>query len=282
MSTISRRDLIKSGVLGAVSLSVGATVQSCQSSTQFRKKNERKFTLGLASYTSRKFNLEQTLAMTRLVDLTAIALKSFHLPLDATVNEIKAVAAKTKSAELDLYGGGVIYMNDEHQVNQAFEYAKTAGMRVIIGVPNHELLGLVNQKVKEYDICVAIHNHGPGEKMYPSPESIYEKIKLSDKRVCLCLDIGHCQRLGLNPAAQAEQFADRLLDVHIKDVTESTENGKSIEIGRGVIIIPSFLTALLKINYSGVVAFEYEKDEDDPLPGLAESVGYVRGVLDVI
>ena len=78
---------------------------------------------------------------------------------------------------MELYGGGVIYMKSKEQVDQAFEYAKNAGMSTIIGVPNHEFLEYTNDKIKEYDIKVAIHNHGPGDEMYPSPESIYEKIK---------------------------------------------------------------------------------------------------------
>ena len=98
----------------------------------------------------------------------------------------------------------------------------------------------------------------------------------------LCIDIGHTKRIGLDPTEDTERFADRLHDVHIKDVSAASEEGKTIEIGRGVIDIPRFLQTLLKINYTGTVAFEFEKDKEDPLPGVAESVGYVRGVLSVI
>ena len=155
-------------------------------------------------------------------------------------------------------------------------------MTTIIGVPKHELLALVNKKVQEYDIKVAIHNHGPGDKVYPTPRSAYERITELDKRVGLCIDIGHTQRAGEDPSEAAEKFADRLLDVHIKDVSASTVEGKTVEMGRGVIDIPRFVKTLLKINYADVVSFEYEKDEQDPLPGVAESVGYVRGVLATI
>jgi sugar phosphate isomerase/epimerase len=237
------------------------------------------FKLGLASYTLRKFNLDDTLAMTKRVGLKYICFKSFHLPLDSTPAQIQAVVAKVNEAGLILYGGGVIYMTTEDQVHNAFDYAKAAGMKVIIGVPSPELLPLVDKKVEQYDIKVAIHNHGPGDKTYPTPASVYERIKDLDKRIGLCNDIGHTMRAGTEPAVSAERFADRLLDVHMKDVTEATANGQNIEIGRGVIDIPEFLKMLVKIKYSGVVSFEYEKDEDDPLAGLAESVGYVRGVL---
>jgi sugar phosphate isomerase/epimerase len=217
--------------------------------------------------------------MTQRVGLKYIALKSVHLPLESTRAEIEAVAAKVKEAGLELYGGGVIYMKNEAEVNQAFDYAKAAGMKVIIGAPQPELIALVNKKVQQYDIKLAIHNHGPGDKTYPTPASVYEKIKDLDKRVGLCDDIGHTQRSGVNPSESAIEFADRLLDVHIKDVSQATAKGQGVEVGRGVIDIPRYLRTLIKVGYRGVVAFEYEKDADDPLAGLAESVGYVKGVL---
>ena len=150
---------------------------------------------------------------------------------------------------------------------------------VIIGVPNHEYLDLVEQKVAEYDIRLAIHNHGPTDQAYPTPESAYELIRDRDPRMGLCIDVGHTQRAAVDPAESAERFADRLHDVHIKDVTAATAEGSTTEIGRGVVDIPRFLRTLLEIEYGGTVSFEFEKDANDPLPGTAESVGYVRGVL---
>ncbi len=136
--------------------------------------------------------------------------------------------------------------------------------------------------MRKYDIRVAIHNHGPGDKVYPTPAVAYEKIKDLDRRIGLCIDIGHTARAGVDPSRAAEQFADRLLDIHMKDVTAATAKGVCIEAGRGVIDIPRFLRTLDRIGYAGMVSFEFEKDPADPLPGLAESVGYVRGVLAVI
>lgn len=237
------------------------------------------FELGLASYTLRKFDLAKTLDMTNRVGLKHIALKDFHLAMNSSPEQIRDTVAKVKEAGLTLYGGGVIYMRDEAQVNQAFDYAKAAGMGVIIGVPQPPLLALVEKKVKEYDIKVAIHNHGPGDKVYPVPATIIEKIKDLDPRIGLCNDIGHTIRAGVDPAASLEEFADRLIDVHIKDVTSADAKGGAIEVGRGVINIPQVIRTLARINFTGIVSFEYEKSENDPLPGLAESVGYVRGVM---
>jgi len=283
MAKTTRREFFKLAGTGAVATSLSGLL-SCSPQAKEEQTNTDGFPLklGMASYTFREFNLEKTLEMTKRLGLTRICFKSFHLPLESTEEEIKSVAIKVKDAGLDLYGGGVIYMKTEAEVNRAFDYAKTAGMRMIIGVPNHELLGLVNKKVQEFNISVALHNHGPGDLVYPTPESAFEKIKGLDSRIGLCLDIGHTQRSGINPSDSALKYADRLLDVHIKDVSAATKEGSTVEIGRGVIDIPQFLGTLLKINYSGIASFEYEKDGKDPLPGVAESVGYVRGVLSVL
>ncbi len=276
----SRRDVLKVAAAGvAVVAGHMPLVANARGRNPQPEPRKLKLELGLASYTLRKFDLDQTLKMTNRVGLKHIAFKDFHLPLNSSPEHIAEVVGKVKAAGLDLYGGGVIYMRNEEQVNQAFEYAKAAGMRVIIGVPEPNLLALVNQKVAEYNIQVAIHNHGPGDKIYPVPASVYEKIKDLDKRIGLCNDVGHTIRAGVDPAASIEQFADRLLDVHIKDESAATAQGSPVEVGRGVIDIPQVLRTLVKINYAGMVSFEYEKDENDPLPGLAESVGYVRGVL---
>ncbi len=238
-----------------------------------------KFELGLASYTLRKFDLDEALQMTKRVGLRHICFKDVHLPLDSSPKQIREVVAKVKDAGLDLYAGGVINMERAEQVHQAFAYAKAAGMRVIIGKPVPELLPLVEKKVKEYDIKVAIHNHGPTDEIYPVPATAYEKIKGLDRRIGLCNDIGHTMRAGVDPSVSIEKYADRLHDVHMKDVSAADAEGSAVEVGRGVIDIPRVLRTLMKIGYAGIVSFEYEKDENDPLPGLAESVGYTKGVL---
>ncbi len=272
----SRRNFLKiSALTGAASLITLDTPAS-------EPKTAATLKLGLASYTLRKFTQAKAIAMTKRLDLDYMCFKSMHLPLSSTKQELENSAKRVAEAGLQLYAGGVIYMKTKAEVDQAFSYAKYAGMTTIVGVPGVDLLQYTNQKIKEYNIKVAIHNHGPGDEVYPSPESIYTKIKDLDPRFGICMDIGHTQRIGVDPIASGEKFFDRLLDVHVKDVDKATAEGTSVEAGRGVIDLPGFLKMLVDKNYQGVVGFEFEKDADDPLPGLAESVGYVRGCLDSI
>jgi inosose dehydratase len=286
MGKTTRREFVKRAGWGLVAVPFAPLLRGSREyasrtnapASKFAEKLSR-LNLGMASYTFREFPLEETLKMTQRLGLDRIAFKSFHLPLESTDEEIRAAAEKTRAAGLDLYGCGVVYMESQEDVERAFHYARTANMKVIIGAPHPDLLNMVNKMVNRFDIKVAIHNHGPEDKSYPTPESSYVKIKGLDPRIGLCLDIGHTQRAGLDPSQEAERFADRLLDIHIKDVTTPTKEGQTIEIGRGVIDIPKFLKTLIDLDYKGSVSFEFEKDGKDPLPGVAESVGYVRGVL---
>ena len=278
----SRRNFFKITGLGLAASSLGFANPITKKILDKKFFPDENLNLGLTSYTFRNFSLEQVIQMTKRLNLKRLSLKDMHLPLSSSKEEIQKAANEIKNAGLELYGAGVIYMTNKIEVNRAFEYAKDAGIKIIIGVPEPEFLSAAEEKVKEYNIKLAIHNHGPGDKKFPSPGSVYEKIKNMDKRVGMCLDIGHTMRLGINPSEAFENYSDRIFDIHMKDVDKAAADGDTVEIGRGVINIPEFLKTIKKYNYTGTAAFEYEKDMEDPLPGVAESVGYVKGVLSVI
>jgi inosose dehydratase len=279
----SRRQFIKLTGLGvALGSFTGIARSSARVLTSGGTTEKYELALGLASYSFKNFSLTQAIQMTKRLGLKYISLKDSHLPLKSSKDDIAKAVAEISHAGLTLYAVGVIYMTTEAEVHQAFEYAKAAGAKIIIAAPEHELLPLTEKKVQEYDINMAIHNHGPSDKRFPSPESVYEKVKTMDRRVGMCLDIGHTTRIGIDPSESAEKFFDRLLDIHIKDVSAATAEGSTVEMGRGVIDIPKFFKTLSRLNYQGIASFEFEKDKPDPLPGVAESVGYARGVLSVI
>ena len=273
----NRRNFIKKTVAGAIGIAA-TSIPGITNAADFDVNTSIKTAvkLGVASYTLREFSLEEALDMTLRIGLHRITLKSMHLPLDSNEETINKAVALCKEKGVVFYGAGVIYMKTKEEVDQAFNYAKTADLNMIIGVPNHELLPYVEEKVKQYDIKLAIHNHGPGDKLYPSAESAYNKIVNMDKRMGLCIDIGHTKRINRDPEQDLRDFFDRVFDMHIKDVTA---DGDTCIIGRGVINFPAFLEAVENLGYKGTLALEYEAEANDPLPGMAESIGYVEGVL---
>jgi len=278
MSHHSRRDFLKLAGLTTAASSIPLTDLFALSPAASGK-GPIPFELGMASYTFRSFTLDQAIEMTLRLGMKKMTLKDMHLPMKSTEEEIKAALGKMKNVGVELSSLGVVYMKTEDEVHKAFAYAKMAGIKMMVGVPDAPLLELAEKKVKETDIALAIHNHGPTDQRYPSPESAYKLIERMDKRMGLCIDVGHTQRLGVDPADEIARFFDRLLDVHIKDVTSADAKGSTVEIGRGVIDTTKLLKTLVKLKYFGTIHFEHEKDQKDPLPGVAESVGYVRGVL---
>ncbi len=274
---LSRRDFLCSAA--AVGLAA-PLFSSLAAAAEVSASGKVKFDLGLASYTFRKFNREQTIAEAKKIGLKFMCFKQdFHLPFKSTPEECAAAAAECKAAGITLYGCGAVYMNKPEDVDNAFRYAQAAGMTTIVGVPKPEILPLVEEKVKATNICVAIHNHGPGDKVYPTPESIYEKIKDLDKRIGLCIDVGHTERYGVSAVESIKKYGDRLLDMHIKDETEKSEKGKTCICGEGVLDLPGYIEALKEIGYARVVSFEYEADADNPVPGLTKSVEYIRELI---
>lgn len=278
--TISRKKFICLSGLSISGLLLNTTASARKSAPL--PATEFKPPFGLASYTLREFDLEAVIGMCQRLRLTHLSLKSMHMPLDSTEQQLKTIAAKVNQAGLQLIGAGVIYLNKPEEVDQAFTYAQHAGLKMIVAVPQYDLLPQVETWVKKTNLKVAIHNHGPGDKLYASPDDIFARIRSLDQRVGMCIDIGHVVRLNQNPLPFIERYKARLYDVHIKDVHQKNAEGDSIEIGRGVIDIPGVLSALKNIGYQGALSFEYEKDAKDPLPGLAESVGFVRGVLKLL
>ncbi len=235
--------------------------------------------MGIAGYTFQNYTIEQSIAIMQRVGVNYLSIKDFHLPLDSTPEKIASVVGQFRAANITIYAVGVIYMKTEAEVDRAFDYARHVGVDMIIGVPNYELLPYVEQQVKTKQVKIAIHNHGPEDKLYPGPKDVYDRIKNMDARVGLCLDIGHAIRAGADPVKAVHDYAPRLFDLHIKDVTAVEQNGKAIEVGRGIINFPAFVKALIKSNYTGKCSIEFEKDMKDALPGIAESVGFFRGVV---
>lgn len=276
--TITRRNFIKTG--GAGLLAAGAAPLFATGSVYTPSPDSKvPFKLAIAGYTFAKFNLEQSLAMMKRVNVGLLGVKDFHLPLNSTQEVIDQTLGKMKSFGVEPYGVGPIYMKSEAAVDQAFIYAKKVGVTTMVGVPDVNLLPYVEKKVKEYNIRLAIHNHGPDLPLYPGAIDVWKEIKDLDTRIGFCLDIAHSIRLGQDPFQDFLNYKERIFDFHIWDVDKPEKAGWCVEAGRGIIDFPRFFRMLREYNYTGTCSLEYGKDMGDPLPGIAESMGYFRGVI---
>jgi sugar phosphate isomerase/epimerase len=236
--------------------------------------------VGIASYTFSKLPLDATVKAVQRVGVGYVSIKDAHLPLKSTPEERKAVVRKFKDAGVTPISCGVVNMtDDESALRNAFEYARDAGIPTIVCKPTRASLPALDRLVKEFDVRLAIHNHGPEDKVWPSPLDVWEAVQSHDERIGLCIDVGHTNRCGVDPAKAVRTCAARLYDMHMKDLDGPGPKARGIEVGRGALDIRGILQALLDVKYAYHVGLEFEKDMNDPLPGTAESIGYIRGVL---
>jgi inosose dehydratase len=279
----SRRDMLIMGALASMSLPTLRGVSAPLVASSARAANGdvwRGLKVGVASYTLRKMPLDLAIKSIQRLDLKYVSIKDFHLPMNSTAEERRGVAQKFKEAGITpLSCGNVTMQNDEANVRAAFEYARDAGLPTIVCSPDPASMPILDRMVKEFNIKIAIHNHGPEDKRFPSPYDAWKAVEKYDSRLGLCIDVGHTARAKVDPAEAIVKCRARLYDLHFKDIDSTEPNGKTVEAGRGVLNLSSVLQALLKINYSYLMSFEFEKDADDPIPGLSETVGYTKALL---
>jgi len=278
---VTRRDLFKHSLAAAALLPLIPEFEPASGLASAADQDPFKgLKIGVATYTFRKFPLEATIQGVQRVGLHYVSIKDFHMPRNTTAEQRKATVQKFKDAGITPLSCGNITMdNTEESVRAAFQYARDAGIPTIVCSPHPDSFAILDKMVKEFDIKLAIHNHGPEDKRFPSPYDVYKAVQPFDKRIGLCIDLGHSARAGAEPAEAILKCRDRLYDVHLKDIADLGRVSHPVESGRGVLNLKAVMGALLEIKFPYMADFEYEKDAGDPVPGLAESVGYTKALM---
>ena len=279
--TFSRRSFVQSGALLAAACAAPGAIPSFAQPSQAAGKPSPVH-LGLASYTFRNFTRAQLIGFMKQLNLTALNAKDVkdHLPMDPA-EEAKALADYA-AAGIALHAAGAIYFpkDEDADIRAKFEYCKRAGISVIVaGDPTPETLPRLDKFVKEYDIRIAIHNHGPEDKVWPSPLDVLKAVKNLDPRMGCCIDIGHAVRAGTDIVQAIHEVGPRLFNMHFKDLTSFESKESQVAVGEGIMPIREIFETLIKTNYKGFVDLEYEIHADDPMPGVVSSFAYMRGVL---
>ncbi len=238
--------------------------------------------LGLASYTFREFSRAQMIVFMKQLNVSALNAKDVkdHLPTDQA-QEAQAIADYT-AAGIQLHAAGAIYFSkdEDEDIRSKFEYCKRAGIKVIVaGDPSPASLPRVEKFVKEYDIRIAIHNHGPEDKLWQSPLDILKLIKNMDPRIGCCIDVGHTARAGTDVVEAIHEVGPRLFNMHMKDLADMKVKESQVAVGDGKMPVREIFEALIAQRYDGFVDLEYEVHGDDPMPGVISSFAYMRGVL---
>ena len=236
--------------------------------------------LGIASYSLRSFPRAKAIEMLRTLEVRRVSIKSFHLPYEGSPEDTRQGAREFRDAGIEVLSGGNIDLTDPARLREMFEYAKNAGLPMMVCAPSHETLDEVEKLAREYDVKIAIHNHGPEDDRFPSPESVLEAIDGRDRRMGLCIDLGHTARTGDNVIESIRRAGPRLFDVHIKDLRDLMDRESQVAVGDGAMPVAAIFRELVGMNYQGGVMLEYEIHPEDPVPGMMKSLAYMHGVLD--
>jgi sugar phosphate isomerase/epimerase len=287
-NSLTRRTLLRTGALAAAATLLPAESRSQTTPTTYppaslkppKPATELPIRLGIASYTFRSFDSAHLVDYMHQLKTPYLNLKDMHLPM-TPLDQVAAQAAVYRAAGFILTAAGNITFDKDtdEDIRPKFEYLKAAGIPIAVCAPTHENLPRLEKFVKEYNIKLAIHNHGPEDHNFPSPFDVLAAVKNLDPRIGLCIDLGHALRAGADVVAAIYAAGPRLYDLHIKDLANVTSKESQVAVGEGVMPVRAIFQALIDTKYPGQVDLEYEIHADDPMPGVVESFAYMRGVL---
>jgi sugar phosphate isomerase/epimerase len=276
----TRRDFVRSAAIAAtVAASRGLPAFALTSSPKSAASLVR---LGVASYTFRNFTRAQLIGFMTQLNVTALNAKDVKDDLPMDPQGEAAALADYAAAGIQLHAAGAISFakNDEEDIRGKFEYCKRANIPVIVaGDPTPDTLPIVEKFAKQYDIDIAIHNHGPEDKLWPSPLDVLKAVRNMDAHMGCCIDVGHAVRAGTDVVQAIHAAGPRLFNMHMKDLTDFHSRESQVAVGEGKMPIRGIFEALIATRYKGFVDLEYEIHADDPMPGVSVSFAYMRGVL---
>jgi len=277
---LSRRSVMKAAAFGAACSAIRPLTSFATDAIPNDDKQFHGLRVGICSYSLRSFPLADVLQDAKRLGVRYLSLKEVHLPLTSTPDQRKELRQQAEALGLSITSCGVIYLKDaEADMRQAFDYVRDLGASIAVVGVSRDQLPTLDKVIRSYDLKAAIHNHGPNDKRFPSPLEVYDAIKGLDRKIGVCMDIGHTFRMHEDLVSDLKKTGDRLYSMHFKDLESDHVDAKGVPVGTGVMPIVPVLRELVRSGYSGEVQLEYEIEPKDPLPGMAESLGFMRGAL---
>lgn len=240
------------------------------------------FPIGVQSYSLREFKLPEVLRHLQGMQVHYVEFAGTHCPLTASDEELAQISKQTHDADLKISAHGVNRFTSDHEANKkVFDFAKKLGARVITADPNPDSFDSLDKLVAEYDIRIAIHNHGPTHR-YNKVESVVSAIQGHDKRIGACVDCGHYLRSGEDPVKCVLTLRDRVYGVHMKDEAETnTPKSSNVVIGKGHLDLVGLFKALRQVKFpaDGALSLEYEANPKNPIDDMKACLEAAREAI---
>ena len=238
-------------------------------------------TLGIQLYSLREFPVDQALDHAKALGLTQVEFYPGMFPITADAAAIAAMQRKVADRGLTISAHGVNRFTKDAAANRKiFEFAQAAGIKTLGADPDPDSFASLDELVKEFDIRVAIHNHGPTHR-YNKALDVLGAIEKHDVRIGACADLGHFIRSGERPTEVIRLLEGRLYGIHLKDFAEMQDKTKGVILGQGHLDVPAVMQALVAVGFpaDGALSIEYEENPKDPIADLEACVAAARQAL---
>jgi sugar phosphate isomerase/epimerase len=238
--------------------------------------------LGIQLYSLRGYPVDQALEHAKELGFEQVEFYSGMLPLDASAEEIAAMRERVAELGMSISGHGVnAFTKDAAANRRIFEFAKALGIRNLTADPDPESFSSLDDLVQEYDIRIAIHNHGPRHR-YNKAVDVLEAIEGRDERIGACADLGHYIRSGEQATEVIRLLKGRLYGIHLKDFAEMKADTKGVILGEGHLNVPAVFAALVQVGFpaDGAMSLEYEENPDNPIADIRQCVAVAKQALD--
>lgn len=280
---LSRRAFLQGAALGTLGLTLlsnrAAALLASEAGSPYAP-----FRMGVQSYSLRNFNTDDALAKTQAMGLTYWESFLSHFPITDDPKVLAGYQEKLRAHNIRMLAYGVVdFSADEADARRKFVFAKAMGLQTLTASPNPDSLPLLDKLAPEYNIRVAIHNHGPGDEHYDTIEKEQAALQGRHPLIGICEDTGHRLRSGLDPVLSVNTFGKRVYGVHLKDVKDGPNGEKEFtEVGKGKLNTVALLRALKAHGFNGLISLEYEIHEQDPVPYMEQCLAVTRYAVRVV
>lgn len=267
----TRRGFLKSAGASVAAVGIGALGARAEGAAEDPYGGLR---MGLQSYSLRRFSFEETVAKVAELGLGYVEPYPGHLNHNQVAGDSLSETIKRMEdlgVAPDAYGV-TGFNEDEAAARKVFDFAKRLGIRSISADPTPTSFDMLDKLVEEYQIPVAIHNHGPSHQ-WGKPEVILDAIKDHHRLIGLCADTGHFLRADVDPIEAVKLLRGRVYGLHLKDfVSES----KEAIVGDGKMDLKGFIAEMRSQDFDGACSIEYELSPEDPMDDIRAGLSNIR------
>ncbi len=237
--------------------------------------------LGIQLYSLRGYPVEQALKHAKELGFSHVEFYSGMFAVNSNQDQIDAMLKNVADIGLKISGYGVMPFTSNHEENEkTFKFAKAAKIHTLMASPTTDSFESLNSLVKDYDIRIAIHNHGPTDR-YAKAIDVLTAVEKQDPRIGACADLGHYIRSGEKPTEVIRVLEGRLFGVHLKDFAQMQDKTQGVILGKGHLNCAEVFDALVNAGFpdDGALSLEYEENELNPIEDIRQCQAVARAAM---